>query len=115
MPTHFSFGEGRCGRGSTRYMQSANRRDRGPGITGKFLRDNVGKDPLAAGAGSNLPCVLERDFSRSRGKPDGFGARVGSSDDGGVMPSEEAEHVSPMEVTPRWGKATLDTWRFLRQ
>ena len=54
-------------------------------------------------------------ISRSRGKPDGFGARVGSSDDGGVMPSEEAEHVSPMEVTPRWGKATLDTWRFLRQ
>ena len=31
------------------------------------------------------------------------------------MPSEEAEHVSPMEVTPRLGKATLDTWRFLRQ
>jgi len=54
-------------------------------------------------------------YSRRRGKPDGFGARVGSSDDGGVMPSEEAEHVSPMEVTPRLGKATLDTWRFLRQ
>jgi hypothetical protein len=31
------------------------------------------------------------------------------------MPSEEAGHVSPMEVTPRWGQATLDTWRFLRQ
>ena len=53
--------------------------------------------------------------SRRRGKPDGFGARVGSSDDGGVMPSEEAGHVSPMEVTPRLGEATLDTWRFLRQ
>ena len=28
------------------------------------------------------------------------------------MPSEEAEHASPMEVTPKLGKGTLDTWRF---
>jgi hypothetical protein len=28
------------------------------------------------------------------------------------MPSEEAGHVSPMEVTPRLGKAALDTWWF---
>jgi hypothetical protein len=42
-------------------VQSASRRDRGPGITGKILRDNVGKNPLAAGAGSNLQSFLERD------------------------------------------------------
>jgi len=30
-------------------------------ITGKLLRDNVGKNPLAAGAGSNLQSFLERD------------------------------------------------------
>jgi hypothetical protein len=28
---------------------------------GKILRDNVGKNPLAAGAGSNLQSFLERD------------------------------------------------------
>ena len=41
-------------------MQSASRRDRGPGITGKILRDNVGKNPLAAGAGSNLQSFLNQ-------------------------------------------------------
>jgi hypothetical protein len=28
------------------------------------------------------------------------------------MFSEEAENVSPIEVMPRLGKGTLDTWRF---
>jgi hypothetical protein len=31
------------------------------------------------------------------------------------MSSQEAEHVSPIEVTPTLGKGTLDTWRFHRQ
>jgi len=30
----------------------------------------------------------------------------------GVMSSEEADHVSPWEVTPTVGKGTLGTWRF---
>src|SRR6516165_5276388 len=33
----------------------------------------------------------------------------------GVMSSEEADHVSPWEVTPTVGKGTLGTWRFSRQ
>ena len=37
------------------------------------------------------------------------------SEEGGVMSSEEAENVSPIEVTPRLGKGTLDTWRFRHQ
>ena len=28
------------------------------------------------------------------------------------MPSEEADHVSPMEVTPSLGEEALDTWWF---
>jgi len=31
------------------------------------------------------------------------------------MFSEEAENVSPIEVMPRLGKGTLDTWRFRLQ
>jgi hypothetical protein len=31
------------------------------------------------------------------------------------MSSEEAGYVSPMEVTPKSGKGTLDTWRLRRQ
>jgi hypothetical protein len=33
------------------------------------------------------------------------------SDDGGVMLSQETDHVSPTEVTPELGKGALDTWR----
>jgi hypothetical protein len=33
------------------------------------------------------------------------------SDDGGVTPSEEAEHVSPGKVTTPLGKGAQDTWR----
>ena len=33
------------------------------------------------------------------------------SDDGGVMSSQEMDHVSPTEVTPELGKGALDTWR----
>jgi hypothetical protein len=36
------------------------RRGRGPSIQGKIRRDNVGKIPLAAGAGSNRGRLLER-------------------------------------------------------
>src|SRR5216684_6756925 len=34
------------------------------------------------------------------------------SEERGVMSSEEADHVSPWEVTPTVGKGTLGTWRF---
>ena len=114
-PTHPCFGEGRCCRGSNRYEQPANRRGRGPGISGRTRRDNVGKNPLAAGAGSNLRRLLARGQGRRRGEPDGFGAWVRTSDDGGVTPSEEAEHASPTEAAPRLGKGTLDTWRLRYQ
>ena len=36
------------------------RRGMGPGIRGKIRRDNVGRIPVAAGAGSNLQKLLER-------------------------------------------------------
>jgi len=36
------------------------RRGTGSSISGKIFRDNVGKNPLAAGAGSNLPRLLAR-------------------------------------------------------
>jgi hypothetical protein len=48
--------------------QSANRRGRGPGITGKTLRDNVGKIPVAAGPGSNLHRLLERGYKPKEGR-----------------------------------------------
>src|SRR5215472_18094626 len=34
------------------------------------------------------------------------------SEERGVMSSEEADHVSPWEVTPTVGEGTLGTWRF---
>src|SRR5215471_9225656 len=37
------------------------------------------------------------------------------SNEQGVMSSEEADHVSPGEVTPTLGKGTLGTWRAHRQ
>ena len=48
------------------------RRDRGPGTQGRIHRDNVGKVPLAAGAGSNLQRLLERGLGRRRGEPSGI-------------------------------------------
>ena len=30
---------------------------------------------------------------------------------GGVTPSEEMVHISPMKVTPKLGKGAQDTWR----
>jgi hypothetical protein len=36
------------------------RRGKGPGIRGRIRRDNVGKIPLAAGAGSDLQRLLKR-------------------------------------------------------
>jgi len=87
----------------------------GPSIRGKIRRDNVGKIAWAAGAGSNLPRLLEQGSRRRTGEPKGIGARVGMSEDGGATPSEEAEHVFPMHELPTSGKGTLDTWRFHRQ
>ena len=51
------------------------RRDRGPGTQGRIHRDNVGKVPLVAGAGSNLQRLLARGFGRRRGE------RVGSTNE----------------------------------
>ena len=48
------------------------RRDRGPGTQGRIHRDNVGKVPLAAGAGRNLQRLLERGLGRRRGEPHGI-------------------------------------------
>jgi hypothetical protein len=45
-----------------------NRRGRGPGTQGRIHRYNVGKVPLAAGAGSNLQRLHERGLGRSRGR-----------------------------------------------
>ena len=50
------------------------RRGTGSSISGRIFRDNVGKNPLAAGAGSNLQRLPERGENRRRGEPDGFGA-----------------------------------------
>jgi hypothetical protein len=49
-----------------------NRRDRGPGTQGRIHRDNVGKVPPAAGAGSNLQRLHERGLGRSGGEPGGI-------------------------------------------
>src|SRR5262249_16540372 len=48
------FGEGRRRRGRNRQVHLTPRRDHDPGILGQTCRDNVGKDHLPAGAGSNL-------------------------------------------------------------
>jgi len=48
------------------------RRGTGSSISGKICRDNVGKNPLAAGAGSNLQRLPERGENRRRGEPDGL-------------------------------------------
>jgi hypothetical protein len=36
------------------------------------------------------------------------------SDDRGITPSQETDHVSPDGVTPQLGKGAQDTWRSLR-
>jgi hypothetical protein len=64
-------GEGRCHKGSNGPMHLVRHRSSDPGIEGKTRRDNVGKDHLPAGAGSNLqrlraircmPKCVERDL-----------------------------------------------------
>ena len=62
--------EEETGRCTPRY-----RRDRGPGTQGRIHRDNVGKVPGTAGAGSNLQRLLERGLGRRRGE------RVGSTNE----------------------------------
>ena len=61
--------EEETGRCTPRY-----RRDRGLGTQGRIHRDNVGKVPWAAGAGSNLHRLLERGLGRRRGEPIGIDA-----------------------------------------
>ena len=52
-------GEGRRRGGRNRQKHPATRRDLDPSILGKTCRDNVGKDHLPAGAGSNLQRPLD--------------------------------------------------------
>ena len=49
--------------------------------------------------------------NRRRREPNGSGAWARTSDDGGVMLSQEVGNVSPTEVTPELGEGALDTWR----
>src|SRR6266478_2110342 len=58
------------------------RRGRGPGTQGRIHRDNVGKVPLAAGAGSNLQRLLERGGPRL---PDGGNANIRQRDSGHLV------------------------------
>jgi len=55
-------GEGRRHKGSNGHMHLVGHRDAVPGIKGRTRRDNVGKDHLPAGAGSNLqrPCAIRQ-------------------------------------------------------
>jgi hypothetical protein len=51
-----------------------NRRGMGPGNQGRIHRDNVGRVPSAAGAGSNLQRLLNRGLGRRRGETNGIDA-----------------------------------------
>jgi hypothetical protein len=53
-PTHSVLGKAADIEEETGKSTRWDRRGRGPGIWGKICRDRVGKNPLAAGAGSNL-------------------------------------------------------------
>jgi hypothetical protein len=49
-------------------------------------------------------------MSRSRREVTGSAHEPVVSDEGGVTPSEETDHVSPMKVTPTLGEGALGTW-----
>ena len=59
-PTHYFMGKADDTEEETGKSTLWYRRGKGPSIQGKIRRDNVGKIPLAAGAGSNLRRLLER-------------------------------------------------------
>ena len=59
-PTHSVLGKADDIEEETGTSTRWDRRGRGPGIWGKICRDRVGKNPLAAGAGSNLQRLSER-------------------------------------------------------
>ncbi len=60
-------GEGRCRKGRNGRGHLVRHRSADPGIEGKTRRDNVGKDHLPAGAGSNLqrPHPIRRESKRA--------------------------------------------------
>ena len=91
------------------------RRGRGPGTQGRIHRDNIGKIPLAAGAGRNLQRLPRTRLRPKERRASGIDESVSKSDDRGVMSSQEAVHVSLMEVVPTSGKGTLGTWWCHRQ
>jgi hypothetical protein len=68
-PTHFSVGKAAVAEEETGTRNLQNRRDRGPGITGKILRDNVGKVRRAAGTGRQPAKTPPTRQNRSRGEP----------------------------------------------
>jgi hypothetical protein len=68
------YGEGRGRAGRNGREHCASRRDIGPSIQEKIHRDNVGKGPLPAGAGSNLQRLDERVGKRSSLRGVGSGA-----------------------------------------
>jgi hypothetical protein len=61
MPTHVSVGKAAVAEEEPGMCNLPTVVIGGPGIMGKILRANVGKSPLAAGAGSNLQGLLKRD------------------------------------------------------
>ncbi len=61
-------GEGRCRTGRNGQVHRSGCRGMGPGIQGKVRRDNVGKDHLPAGAGSNLQGPAERGSTEGGGR-----------------------------------------------
>src|SRR5262249_12362283 len=69
-PTHSALGKADDIGEETGTSTRWDRRGRGPGIWGRICRDRVGKNPLAAGAGSNLQRLSER-----REEPKGGRAR----------------------------------------
>jgi hypothetical protein len=67
-PTRLQHGEGRCPTGRNGQEHRGDRRGMGPGTWGRTRGDNVGKDPLPAGAGSNLQRSAERGTTEGGGR-----------------------------------------------
>ena len=67
-PTHSGLGKADDLGEETGTSTRWDRRGRGPGIWGKICRDRVGKNPLAAGAGSNLQRLSERGEEPKEGR-----------------------------------------------
>jgi hypothetical protein len=71
-PTHSVLGKADDTGEETGISTRWDRRGRGPGIWGKICRDRVGKNPLAAGAGSNLQRLSDRVKNEGRESQQGL-------------------------------------------